>query len=162
MKPIILLIPFTLMLFSCEIKKDKGEKIYSQGFSATELLFEAEGGDAIITSQREEWRISEYIIINEEYYYNLRCKEVFPDNNSGGVDRKPGVCSDGFLTIKWDYYLNRFEIIEIKIPWFIITKENTKQLNVFIEPNLTGETRKIVLPINDKIGTNILITQNGE
>ena len=150
--------PFVLMLFSCE---GRMEKTYPQGFSTTELSFSTEGGDAIITSQRDEWTLADIVIIEEKYFYFARCEEII--TGYYGDEVKPGVCSDSLFTVKYDILKKYVEIVEIEGDWFKIAKVNPKQLNVFIAPNLTGEIRQIRFPIyNRHDGISISIVQSGE
>jgi len=161
MKNLYLLLSFALTLFSCGGNEEIRDKNYPQGFSATELSFSAKGGNAIVTSQREEWSFPDGLKINGETYYYYRCEEVFPDIGYS-KDNKPGICSDSLFTVKYDILKKYLEIVEIEGSWFKITKENPKQITVFIEPNLTGEIRQIRISALDISGTSISITQSGE
>ena len=159
MKYIFLLFAIAFCFSSCERRGD-WEKIYPQGFSATELSFSAKGGNTTITSQRDEWYFFGGIEINGEYFYFPRCGEVFPYVDYSHLkEPKPGICSDNLLTVKYDILKKYLEIVEIESAWFKITKEDPKQMTVFIEPNLTGETRQIGLLAIDRNGTRISITQ---
>ena len=160
MKRIFILLAIALCFSACEKTENNVDRIYPQGFSATKLSFSVKGGDAIITSQRDEWSLCDAIIINGEYFYFYRCKEIL--TGYWGTDLKPGVCSDSFFTVKYDILKTYIEIVEIEGSWFKITKENPRQIAVFIDPNLTEEKRQIRFDIGDKSGTSISITQLGK
>ena len=160
MKKKYLLMLFALMLFSCERGGD-WERVYPQGFSPTELSFSAKGGNATITSQRDEWSFVDTVIINGEFFYFIRCDEIL--TGYWGTNLKPGVCSDSLFTVKYDILKKYIEIVEIESSWFKITKENSKHITVFIEPNLTGETRQIRFEAGYlSESTSISIIQLGE
>jgi hypothetical protein len=157
MKKLILLSIIFVGLYACSIPVDP---IYPQGFSATELSFGADGGSAIITSQRDEWCFDLYCDINETIAGFPRCEDVFIDIYS--QNNRAGVCSDSVLTVTYDIMNKRLEAVKIENFWFQVIKETPKQINFIIEPNLTGYSRKFQLYIGDKMGTSIIVTQSAE
>jgi hypothetical protein len=162
MKKVILFTIIVWGLCSCERERFDVTKLYPQGFSSTELSFSVNGGDTIVTSQRNEWSLDDYFMYDEQYFSLPRCDEVFPVT-AQGVGRNPGICSDSLFTVKYDFFQkNCFEIIQIESSWFTIIKTTPKQIDIAIEPNLTGKTRQIRLGLGDKQGSNITIFQSIE
>jgi hypothetical protein len=160
MKKIFILTIIFAGLIAC---KNNVAEIYPQGFSALEFSFDAGGGDTVITSQRDEWTIVDYISINNISFGFPRCIEVFPENGYNNRKPIPGTCSDSMLTVKYDFLKDYYiETTQIKTDWFTITKENLKKLSIRICPNATGNMRIIRLNISDKSGTRIIITQSAD
>ena len=146
-------------LYSCRGGTDP---IYSQGFSAPELSFNADGGSSIITSQRDEWWFDFCCNIDDIYGVITefpRCKDVFPDAGYS-KDNKPGTCSDSTLSVTYDIINGHFEAVKIESNWFQVIKETPKQINFIIKANLTGYTRHLQLYVNDRMGTKIIISQS--
>jgi hypothetical protein len=62
MKKVILFTIIVWGLCSCEREQFDVIKLYPQGFSSTELSFSVNGGDTIVTSQRNEWALDDYFM----------------------------------------------------------------------------------------------------
>jgi hypothetical protein len=156
-KIFIIIIIFTTGLFACDKKVTGWTE--PQGFSTFELSFDANGGDSTITSRRDEWSLLS-IYIDEVYFQLPYCENFFLDNME---DRKPVICSDSLLTVKYDFLKdNTIEPVSIECNWFEIIKENIKTINVRIEPNYTDKMRKITLCIYDTYATRITIAQSAD
>jgi hypothetical protein len=169
MKTIFLLILILTGLYSCEPIDGKFDP---QGFSGEVFSIGAQGMDTIITSQRDVWFFAYYIIYKTknggyEYIYFPVCEEVAPpdeDYRGPNKARKPGVCSDSIMTVKYGILKDdRIEVVQFENDdWFKVTKETPKRLHVIIKPNLTGETRHLLLAINTMLYTKISIIQSSE
>ena len=145
MKKIVLICCIAFGVYTC---KDEYEPDGYQNdtikFSTNTLSFNAKGGDAIVTSEGDNWHID--------------CLYI---NDGDGWDL-PSVY-DNFL-VEIDSSENGFrDIIKMTGSWFIIDKETKQKIAFSVSPNNTGKVRTLMLTVMDRnFGAGITVTQSAE